>query len=85
MGQATGADNGSDFFQNFRIFDLYLLLFQELADLISERTSYTSDGKEMKISGGRNPVEIANGRANETTKWYFPDDNDGLIKVDSNP
>ena len=28
----------------------------------------------MKISGGRNPVEIANGRANETTKWYFPDD-----------
>ena len=44
-----------------------------------------SDGKEMKISGGRNPVEIANGRANETTKWYFPDDNDGLIKVDSNP
>ena len=43
------------------------------------------DGKEMKISGGRNPVEIANGRANETTKWYFPDDNDGLIKVDSNP
>jgi len=42
VGQATGADNGSDFFQNFRIFDLYLLLFQELADLISERTSYTS-------------------------------------------
>ena len=36
----------------------------------------------MKISGGRNPVEIANGRANETTKWYFPDDNDGLIKVE---
>ena len=37
MSQAGATDNGSDFFQQFRIFHLNPVLFQELGDFIAQR------------------------------------------------